>query len=194
MTKRNKSLQNNDENILCIKKQNEEYKNRIKELEKIIKEKDKIIQETKKNNDLYDKIIELQNLLKNNVENNSIKELEEGKIIELKNLLKDTFGNNKIKELEDEIKLFRQYYSFSPEENLIPIKIISVDQQINCDIIAKTTDLFSKIEGDLYNKYDKYKSTENYFLVNGNKVNRHKTLKDNQIKDNDILTLCIIDE
>lgn len=159
-----------------------------------MKEKDKIIQETKKNNNLYDKIIELQNLLKNNFENNKIKELEDGKIIELQNLLKNTFGNNKIKDLEDEIKLFRKYYSFSPEENLIPIKIISVDQQINCDIIAKTTDLFTKIEGDLYDKYNKYKSTENYFLVNGNKIEKHLSLKENKIKSKDIITLCTTDK
>ena len=73
------------------------------------------------------------------------------------------------------------------------IKFISVDQQIICDIIAKDTDLFSKIEVDLYSKNEKYKLTENYFLVNERKINKNLSLRDNKIKNNDVLTLCAID-
>ena len=73
------------------------------------------------------------------------------------------------------------------------IKFISVDQQIICDIIAKDTDLFSKIEVDLYSKNEKYKLTENYFLVNERKINKNLSLRDNKIKNNDVLTLCVID-
>ena len=43
----------------------------------------------------------------------------------------------------------------------------------------------------LYKKYPKYTETENYFLVNGNRVNRHKTLEKNNIKNNGIITLYI---
>ena len=99
-----------------------------------------------------------------------------------------------MEELEDEIKLFRKYYNFLPEEKLITINFISVDQELNCVVIAKNTDIFSKIETDLYNKNEKYKLTENYFLVNGKKINRHFTLKDNKIKNKDTITLCVIDE
>ena len=73
------------------------------------------------------------------------------------------------------------------------IKFISVDQQIICDIIAKDTDLFSKIEVDLYSKNEKYKLTENYFLENERKINKNLSLRDNKIKNNDVLTLCAID-
>ena len=73
------------------------------------------------------------------------------------------------------------------------IKFISVDQQIICDIIAKDTDLFSKIEVDLYSKNEKYKLTENYFLENERKINKNLSLRDNKIKNNDVLTLCVID-
>ena len=51
-----------------------------------------------------------------------------------------------------------------------------------------------KIETILYNNYPKYKDTENYFLVNGKKINRNKTIEENKIKNNDVLTLNIIDE
>ena len=43
----------------------------------------------------------------------------------------------------------------------------------------------------LYNKYPKYMETDNYFLVNGNKINRNKTFEKNNIKNNDIITLLI---
>ena len=102
--------------------------------------------------------------------------------------------DDKMEELEDEIKLFRKYYNFLPEEKLITINFISVDQELNCVMIAKNTDLFAKIEVDLYNKNEKYKLTENYFLVNGKKINKHFTLKDNEIKNKDTITLCVIDE
>jgi len=43
----------------------------------------------------------------------------------------------------------------------------------------------------LYKEYQKYTETENYFLINGRKINKNKTLKENNIKNNDIITLYI---
>ncbi len=43
----------------------------------------------------------------------------------------------------------------------------------------------------LYEKYPKYTDTENFFVVGGNKINRNKTLEENNIKNNDIITLII---
>ena len=81
-----------------------------------------------------------------------------------------------------------------PEEKLITINFISVDQELNYVVIAKSTNLFAKIQAVLFNKNEKYKLTENYFLVGGKKRNRHFTLKDNKIKNKDTITLCVIDE
>ena len=166
----NNSIDNNIENITTIKKQNEYYKNKIKELEDkiiklelIIKEKDNIINE-------YNKLKENKNIKNNN--NNYI---------------------NKINELEKELKKYKNY-CLLPGEKLFTIKFISIDQKINCEIPAKNTDIFSKLEITLYEKYPKYKDTENYFLVNGKKLNKNRTLEENKIKDNDILTLGVFDE
>ena len=158
-------------------KQNEEYQikinkleNYIKELELKLKEKDKIINDEKiKNDNLNKRIKELENISNNNNKNNDIKELE------------------------NEIKLFKSYCKFSEEEKLISIKFISVDQEINFNIVAKNTDIFSKIEAILYEKYPKYVDSVNFFLVNGNRINNHRSLKDNKIKNNDIITLQIQD-
>ena len=131
-----------------------------------LKEKDKIINKEKiKNDNLQKEIKELKN--KSNI-NSKI---------------------NDAKELENEIKLFKTYYHFSEGEKLISIKFVSVNQDIDYDIIAKNTEIFSKIEHILYEKYPKYIESENYFLVHGSKLNRHKTLKENKINNNDVITL-----
>ena len=172
----------NNENIKIIntnnsflENKNKEYLNKINELEKYIKEleskikeKDRIInEETIKNENLNKKLKELQNISNNNLDINNI--------LELKN----------------EIKLFREYYNFSEGEKLISIKFASEEQDIDYSVIIKNTELFSKIETLLYNKYPKYTDTENYFLANGNRINRHKSLEKNNIKNNDIITLYI---
>ena len=99
--------------------------------------------------------------------------------------------NSKIKELENEINLFRSYYKYTEGEKLISIKFNSVDQEINFNIITKNTEIFSQLELILYEKYPKYIDSENYFLVNGNKINKHRSLKENKISNNDVITLEI---
>ena len=110
-------------------------------------------------------------------------------IKELKNKSNINSKINDVKELENEIKLFKSYYNFLEGEKLISIKFVSVNQDINFEIIAKNTEIFSKIEYILYEKYPKYIESENYFLVHGSKLNRHKSLKENKINNNDIITL-----
>ena len=81
-----------------------------------------------------------------------------------------------------------------PGEKLITIKIVSADQNFEFNTFSKITDNFAKLESSLYEYYPKYKETENYFLVNGKILNKHKTLDENKINDNDVLTLGSFDE
>ena len=157
-------------NSLSLEKQNKEYKIKInnleeyiKELEIKLKEKEKIINEEKIKNEKLNKEI-------NNLKN-------------ISNI------NSKIKELENEIQLFKLYYNYSVGEKLILIKFISVNQDINFEIITKNTEIFSKLEPILYKRYPKYIESENYFLVHGNKINRNKSLKENKINNNDAISL-----
>ena len=71
--------------------------------------------------------------------------------------------------------------------------ISSYDQKINCSFICKNTDIFNKLENSLYDKYPEYKDVENYFVVNGNRINKYKNLEENKIKDNEIITLITVD-
>ena len=164
------SINNNAENINLIKKQNIDYKNKINELEITIKKLELVIKEKDNIINNFNKMKEIKNISNNN--NNYI---------------------NRIKELEKEIEKYKKY-CLLPREKLITVKFISIDKKINFDTIVKNTDSFAKLEASLYEKYPKYKNTENYFLVNGKKLNRHRTLEENKIKDNDILTLGVFDE
>ena len=136
-------------------KKNEEYKNKINELENIIKElknqlkeKDKLLKEENIKNDnlnvendnLNEKIKEKDKLLnEQNIKIDSLnKKIKEFEIEIISNKTK-----TKITELENEIKLFRTYYNFSPNEKLISIKFISTNQDIDFTIITKNTDEFS---------------------------------------------------
>ena len=58
---------------------------------------------------------------------------------------------------------------------------------------CKNTDLFVRIEEKLNNDYPELKDKETYFLVNGRKIKRFKTLEENQIKSNDLINLFLYD-
>ena len=163
-------IDNDNQDINMIKKQNEIYKNKINELENKIKNLELIIKEKDNKINEFNKIKEFKNVSNNN--NNYI---------------------NRIKELEIEIEKYKNY-CLSPGEKLITINFISTDKTINFNTFAKKSDLFTKLETILYEYYPKYKGTDNYFLVNGKRVSKLKTIEDNKINDNDILTLGIFDE
>mgnify|MGYP006873003521 CR=1 FL=1 len=138
--------------ILKIK----ELELKIKNLELIILKKDEIIKKEK---------IQNLNLSK------KLKELES----------KSQYIFQRKIELENEVKLYRKYYNFSEGEKLISIKFISGEQDINYPIIAKNTEKFIRLEYFLYEKYPKYMETVNYFLAGGKKINRNKTLEQNNL-------------
>ena len=127
-----------------------------------------------------------------------IKELE--KIINIKdeqNLnynLNINLNKDKINELLEEIRIKDKIISNYPTqlsegEKLISVIFVSSDQKLHYSVICKNTDKFSKIENMLYDEYPEYIESENHFIVNGNKVNKFKSLEYNKIKNNDIIML-----
>ena len=148
------------------------------------------IEEINKNENNEKKINELIN--KNLLLIEKIKELEsKSNFSNYKNIKED--NNNAYKEkvinLLDEINELKIK---RPIEILPGEKLISVIFQANDflhSIICKDSDTFVKVENLLYQKYPEYKETEQYFIVNGQKVNRFKTLKENKIKDSDVILM-----
>jgi aspartate carbamoyltransferase regulatory subunit len=100
---------------------------------------------------------------------------------------------------EKEIKQLNEMKSRLPfelleNEKLMSIIIVSNDQKIHYSIICKNSQKFTKIEENLYERHPEYIESENFFLVNGNKINKYKSLEENNIKNSDIITLFKYDE
>ena len=193
---KNNKITNNNE----INNENKELKIKINNLKKEIddlnfklknleKEKDNIKREKieliKQNNDLLLQLKNLNKETKNNLKNIDNK-IDANKIIEL---------YEKLEMKEKEIKELKNKIEFNPInlDNLMTVIFYSTDQQIHYSLICKKTDVFINLEKKLYEVYPKYKECENYFLVSSKKVNRFKTLEENEIKNSEIITLVQYD-
>ena len=77
---------------------------------------------------------------------------------------------------------------------MIKINFYSVNQKIqNYSILCRKNEKFAIIEQNLYEAYPEFIETENYFLLGGKKINRNKTLAQNNINHNDNILLEIYD-
>ena len=181
------------------KKNFENMKNKeINELKKKINElEDELKKEKDKNKLLEQNIINLDNLKKElNKEINKNKDLK--KSIEMKNININEL-NQIIVEKEKKInilekKLSRFPFELDKDEELMSVIFTTLDQKFHYSIICKNTDIFNTIENKLYSAFSEYSETENYFFVNGGKINKVKTLEYNKIKNNDLIILNQIGE
>jgi len=204
------------EEDIKIDTKNKIYENKIdnsirnKELEELRlqltneKEKNKILEEKNKKyeRDLKERGInkgeeQLRKELDNEIKkyNNLKKQIEEEKSLrmtygkETKESYIETIieKDKKIRELE--LKISRFPFILEEGEVLMSIIFISSDQNLHYSVICKNTDEFYKIESQLYKKYPEYTENENFFILNGKKINRYKTLEQNGVKNNDIIIL-----
>jgi len=90
---------------------------------------------------------------------------------------------------EYELKISQFPFEFSSGEKIISIIFISSDQNIISSFICKNTDSFKVLENKLYEKYSEYKDLDNIYILNGRKINKNKSLDENKIKNNDIITI-----
>ena len=166
-----------DENKLN-KNYNELEKELNEEKEKNKKLNEKIIILEKELNDERNKVKMLQDKI-----NNSSGVVELQKLLELKN-----------KEIE-ELQLNKNpLYNMKPGEKIYALSLTSIDQKIGHYAIAcKNTDTFVRLEEKLYEDYPEYKDKETYFIKNGDKIKRFKSLDENNIKKNDVIMLSIYD-
>ena len=171
---------NNKTEIINSAKKIVDLENRIKELEESMKEKDIMI------NNLKNEIQKLS--LKNNqlnIENNNISEKLNKIMLESNEQI-----NKKEKLIKQyELKISKFSFEFSPGENAISIILISSDQNIISSFICKNTDNFNFIENKFYEKYSEYEGLDNNFILNGRKIDKNKSLYENKIKNNDIITI-----
>ena len=185
------------------KKKNEEIK--ISDLEKQIKDlNNELKKEKDKNMKLERELSSLKEKLNLDFEKNKSLELQKGKLLKELNDLKNKSNSNgelslykKLYDKEEEIKklnlkLKKYPFELLDGENIMSI-IFLIAQKDNYSIICKNTDLFINVENKLYDKYPDLRNNENYFLLGGNKINKFKSLDENKIKDNDLITLEVFE-
>ena len=132
------------------------------------------------------KISDLTNQLSNNfnsIQNNKVIELQ--KIIDMK--------NQEISQLY--MRINNNGVKFMPGDNIISIGFISVNQKIqNYNRAYKDTEIISRIEEKLYNEYPEFKEKETYLMLNANKIKRFKSLKENNVKNGDVIQVHIYED
>ena len=135
-------------------------------------------------------IIKQENLKLNN-QLNSVKQLYST----IESLKKELNSKNiEIKNLKDELlsKRSSRLEDIKPGEKIIAINFISTDQKINNHAIAcKNTDIFVKLEEELYEEYPEYKEVNTYFTVGGNIIKRFKSIQDNNIRNQNKILLNV---
>jgi len=77
----------------------------------------------------------------------------------------------------------------SKGEKLISVIFTSSDQNMYYSVICKNTQKFNELEQKLYKNYPEYSESNNYFVINGNIVNKDKSLEENNIRNNEIIIL-----
>ena len=194
-----------NEKINDLVKQNELNKNndlkKINDLNIIIKDKDEIIKEkditidklNEKVNELTMKIEDLKESqnkggffkklfkFKDSNSSSSSNSSEKDKIIKL---MED------IKKKDQEInELKSSPYYLKPGEKLMTIIFVSDEQNIHFAVICKNTDIFSDIEKLLYEEYKQFSEESYFYLHSGSKINRFKSLEENQIKNNSVIMI-----
>ena len=161
--------------------QNEINKNKILN-EQIMKLKNDLNIETNNKNKLIDDNEQLKQQIKDLIDSQKQKESlinsNNNKIVQL---------YLKIDELKDELS--RYPLELSKGEKLISVIFTSSDKMILYSAISKNTEKFIKLEEKLYNNYPEYSKSDNYFMVNGNIINKINTLDENKIKDSDNIIL-----
>ena len=109
---------------------------------------------------------------------------------------KNKILEDKIKDLNDTINKLKKDKNDiikKCENEIISVLFMTQDSQhiFNYSIACRTTDLFSSLEERLYQDFPKYRDIKKYFMVNNNKISESKTLEENKIKNNDIISLFI---
>jgi len=168
---------------------------KIRELEDLFEGKNDSI------NELLNKIVELDeknkellnNKSKGKIENKEINELQMKLDLKEESLIesyKKLFEKEKIIE-QLNLKLLNCPFELLPNERILSIILISIDESINYSLICKNTDNFSFIENKLYELIPEYKNSDIYFMLKGKKIDKSKNLDENRIHNNDIITIYI---
>ena len=171
----------------------EEIKKEISNNNEIEKLKRELETEKKKNKQLQDTINQLKQNY--NIEIEKYKK-DINKLVE-KNKELEKLLEEKNQEIKDYIFKFsnsnnnEQLVNFKTGDKIIVVLFMTQGNQdiYNYAMACKTSDLFVRLEERLYHDFPKYRNFETFFMVNARRIFRFKSLEENQIKNNDIISL-----
>ena len=100
--------------------------------------------------------------------------------------------DNEINNLK--LKLDNNYVSQSKvsKKDFMVINFVTGDGKIsNCGNWCLPDETFAEVEEKLYKMYDEYRNTNsNYFICGGRTILRFKKIRENKIKNGDVIQLC----
>ena len=146
-------------------------------------------------NKLNIKLEEINKTIKNltNQLSNNFNIIKNNKILELQRTI--DMKNQEISQLYARINNNSSGVKFMSGDNIVAVGFMSVNQQIQNYFKAyKDTETVARIEEELYNNYPEFKEKETYLMLNANKIMRFKTLKENNIKNGDIIQVHIYED
>ena len=96
---------------------------------------------------------------------------------------------NKLKQVKNDI--IKKYEN----EKLISVLFVTQGTHdiFNYSMACRPTDLFSSLEERLYKDFPKYKNIKKIFMVHAKRILESKTLEENSIRNNDIISLFSIE-
>ena len=89
----------------------------------------------------------------------------------------------------------REITYINPGEKIMTINFVSQGNQdiTNYSLACKNTDLFVRLEEILYQDYPKFKDYETFFEVRTKRIKRFKTIEENDIRNNDVISVFRIE-
>jgi hypothetical protein len=132
------------------------------------------------------KIININNTKNNNINNiNDISDISSNYNNKINNQIELTLDLTKSHKITNIIK--------EDSKEIITFYIKSIDQLLNCKVSCKSSDIFNTIMNVIFEKEPSFIEKVGYFLCNGNKINEYKTIKQNEIKNDDIILMNNLD-
>ena len=201
--KLNNIFNQNENELIKLKIQIIEYKNIINKLKK-------------ENTDLNNQLMQALELnVENNqlkTENNKLKKEKQQLSEKIQNLEKEINNynlkianinidldkykeeinslNQTILKKDYDIKELKLHKLSDLEKGEIMILIFTtLEKNFYYPIICEKTDIFKSVENKFYEKYPAYKESKNIFTAKGININENKSLEENKIENNDIITL-----
>ena len=117
--------------------------------------------------------------------------IQNQKLVNENNNLKKRINefNNEVKSLKNKIRTLENDFNQIMTVNFVSLGSSDIGHY---SLLCKKTDLFVRLEERLYKDFPKLKNNKIVFEVSAKRINRFKTLDDNNIKNNEIINIFII--